>query len=61
MSRLVSEVWLQCCQLSSHAFSLITFLTHHILIPASGFYCEYVKGKNLKALLESSDVYIIAS
>ena len=31
MSRLVSEVWLQRCQLSSHAFSVITFLTNHVL------------------------------
>jgi hypothetical protein len=30
MSRLVSEVWLQRCQLSSHVFSVITFLTHHV-------------------------------
>ena len=30
MSRLVSEVWLQRYQLSSHAFSVITFLTHHV-------------------------------
>jgi len=30
MSRLVSEVWLQHCQLSTHAFSVITFLTHHV-------------------------------
>ena len=27
---MVSEVWLQRCQLSSHAFSVITFLTHHV-------------------------------
>jgi hypothetical protein len=28
----VSEVWLQHCLLSSHAFSVITFLTHLVLI-----------------------------
>ena len=32
MSRLVSEVWLQRCQLSSHAFSVVTFLTHHVTV-----------------------------
>src|SRR5215469_16072296 len=31
MSRLVSEVWLQRCQFSSHIFSVITFLTHHVV------------------------------
>jgi len=31
MSRLVSEVWLQHCRLSSHAFSVITFLMHRVL------------------------------
>jgi len=30
MSRLVSEVWLQRCQLSNHAFSVIIFLTHRV-------------------------------
>jgi len=30
MSRLVSEVWLQHWQLSSHAFRVITFLTRFV-------------------------------
>jgi len=32
MSRLVSEVWLQRWQLSSHAFSVITYLTHRVIV-----------------------------
>ena len=30
MSQPVSEVWLQLCQLLSHTFSVITFLTHRV-------------------------------
>jgi len=45
MSQLVSEVWLQCCQLLSHAFSVITFLMHHVepyaFKPREGQYVAY--------------------
>jgi len=45
MSRLVSEVWLQRCQLSNHTLSVITFLTHHV-------YYQYVYTTIQKTRLE---------
>jgi hypothetical protein len=55
MSRLVSELWLQRCLLSSHAFSVITFLTPCMLfIPADlvkWFVVTLMRLKNYAACL----------
>jgi len=51
MSQLVSEAWLQLCQLSSHAFSAITFLMHRVyLIQRNVFIVTFINSLGLPCI-----------